>query len=103
MSFAPIAVRGHDVELLRCGHEVRVGGTRGAPVVQDVRVHEPALQGQMAVYQLRQRRPALQGRHTRVPIVVRAIRHAVAERERRRIAGLPARGVQSRQKGRGKF
>lgn len=94
-------VRGDHVELLRRRHEVRAGRARDPPAVQDVRLHEPALQGQMAVHQLRQGRAAVQGRHTRVPVVVRAVRDAVAERERRRVLGVPARGVQPGQKGLG--
>lgn len=95
------AVRGHDVEFLRRGHEVRARGTRDPPAVQDVGVHEPPFQGEVAVHELRERRAAVQGRDTGVPVVVRAVRDAVAERKRRRVPGVLARRVQQGQKGLG--
>lgn len=55
----------------------------------------------MAVHELREGGTALQGRCARVPSLVRAVRHAVAERERRRLARVSARRIHSRQKGRG--
>lgn len=76
------AVSGHDVEPVRSGHEVRPRGARAAPALQEFGLHEPALQGQVAVHQLREGRAAVQGRRARVPRLVRALRYAVAQRER---------------------
>lgn len=56
-----LAVGCDDVELVRHGHEVRVRGARAAPTMQVFRLHEPALQGQVAAHQLRQGRAAVQG------------------------------------------
>lgn len=56
----------------------------------------------MAVHQLCERRAAVQRRNTRIPVVVRAVRDAMAERKRRRVAGILARGVQPGQKRWGK-
>lgn len=89
------------MELLRRGHEVRAGRTRDAPAVQDLGVHEPPFQSEMAVHELRERRAAVQGRDPGVPVVVRAVRDAMAERKRRRVPGVLARRIQQGQKGLG--
>lgn len=82
------------MEPLRGGHEVRPGGARATQAVQVVSLHEPPLQGEMAVHELREGRASIQGRSARVPGVVRALRHAVAERERRRIPRISTRCLQ---------
>ena len=51
----------------------------------------PVLQGEMAVQDVRGGRAPVQGAGARVPGLVRGLCHAVAQRERRRVPGVPPR------------
>lgn len=79
------------MESVRRRHEVCAGGTRAAPTVQIVGVHESPLQSQVAVLELCERRASVQGRSARVSRVVRAVRYAMAKRERRCILRISTR------------